>query len=114
MAVVEALRNLLGGVDKRRGARLPAPGDIRVRVRGPAGPLSDFRVADLSRGGLGLVSDNPVAIGSRLLFTIERGTESVGVEAVVRWRSEGRVSRRFGVEFVAPDARLAAFAPLFA
>ncbi|MBI4229750.1 MAG: PilZ domain-containing protein [Planctomycetes bacterium] len=114
MPVVEAVRNLLGGAQKRRAARLAAPADLRVRVRGPAGPLSDFRVSDLSRGGLGLVSDYPVAIGSRLQFTIERGSESIEVEAVVRWRSEGGVSRRFGVEFVAPGARLAALAPLFA
>lgn len=76
--------------------------------------MTDFRILDLSSGGLGLTSEHPILVGSRLRLTIEWERETVDLDAVVRWRSEGGRARRFGVEFLVRDPRIERLAPLFA
>ena len=85
-----------------------------MRARGPAGPLTDFRVLDRSPGGLALASDYPLLIGSRLVLTLDAEGESFEIEVVVRWRSDRGTPHRFGVEFLTRDPRLARLLPLLA
>lgn len=82
-------------MDKREAVRVPA--HIHARCRLDTGVVVDGMVADVSRSGMFVVADHPLACGSQTSIVIDLPDEpAVQIEAeVVRADDSG-----FGLRFV--------------
>jgi hypothetical protein len=93
----------MGGVDRRRFPRLNLP--MVYRRAGLLGPRQ--RARDISRGGMRVLTDDDLTIGTRLTIEIFLPSdESIRVDVRVAWIRElvGEDARfEAGLEFLAAD-----------
>jgi hypothetical protein len=93
--------------ERRRRPRLPASGEGMAAWTSPGdglcGRVTPVRLLDLSAGGLGLASDEPIAAGTHIAVVLQRPGAGVWTGRVARCdRIKGEY--RIGVAFPATRA----------